>query len=347
MWLRLKKCLNNVHKLTMIHDQGIILINKDSEITSAAVVAQVRRLLGMKRVGHCGTLDPFATGVLPVVFGRATGAVPYMSEYDKEYRCQIQLGARTDTMDREGEIIARPPDSYDAAKLEDRPYIEQTLNSFLGEIRQQAPLYSAVKVAGKPLYKYARQGEEVERPWRTVKLHAVKLLDIYYREGEELPCLDVLFSTSKGTYIRSLADAIGEKLGSYAYAAELERTACGPFTLAQAVKTADLFDRFDKLACNSKAFLSASINAGIVQATLTAFAGFPTLAVGGSDAVRLAHGQESKLMADDISLDTLTFTYKDVLLAVGSVNQGLAKVKRVFVDSSAEFLRESSKDEGI
>jgi tRNA pseudouridine55 synthase len=331
----------------MIHDQGIILINKDSEISSAAVVAQVRRLLGMKRVGHCGTLDPFATGVLPVIFGRATAAVPYMSEYDKEYRCQIQLGTRTDTMDREGEIIARSPENIDISKLEDRSYVEQTLNSFLGEIKQQAPLYSAVKVAGKPLYKYARQGENVERPWRTVKVNAIKLLDIYYRQGQELPCLDVLFLTSKGTYIRSLADAIGEKLGSYAHAAELERTACGPFTLDQTVKTADLFDCFEKLGRDSKRFLSASLEQGIVKATLTAFVGFPTQAVARADAVRLAQGQEIKLMTDDISLETLIFTYNDVLLAVGSLNQGLAKVKRVFIDSSAEFLRESSNDESI
>ena len=124
----------------MVDDQGIILINKDSDISSAAVVAQVRRLLGMKRVGHCGTLDPFATGVLPVVFGRATAAVPYMSEYDKEYRCRIQLGSSTDTMDREGEVIAQVAEDFDASKLEDRSYIEQLLNSFLGEIKQQAAL---------------------------------------------------------------------------------------------------------------------------------------------------------------------------------------------------------------
>ncbi len=331
----------------MLRDQGIILINKDSEISSAAVVAQVRRLLGMKRVGHCGTLDPFATGVLPVVFGRATAAVPYMSEYDKEYRCRIQLGSSTDTMDREGEIIKQAPENFDASKLEDPSYVEQLLNSFLGEIKQQAPLYSAVKVAGKPLYKYARQGKEVERPWRTVTVHSIKLLGIYHREGFELPCLDVLFSTSKGTYIRSLADSIGRKLGCYAHAAELERTACGPFTLDQTVKTADLFDCFEGLGRDSKAFLSASIDEGVVKATLTAFTGFPTQAVELSDAIKLTHGQEIKVFPDDITLDTVTFTYNNVLLAVAGVNRGLAKVKRVFTDSSAEFLREGSIDEDI
>lgn len=339
--------MSNVCKLAMVDDQGIILINKDSDISSAAVVAQVRRLLGMKRVGHCGTLDPFATGVLPVVFGRATAAVPYMSEYDKEYRCRIQLGSSTDTMDREGEVIAQVAEDFDASKLEDCSYIEQLLNSFLGEIKQQAPLYSAVKVAGKPLYKYARQGEEVERPWRTVTVHAIKLLDIYHREGFELPCLDVLFSTSKGTYIRSLADSIGEKLGCYAHAAELERTACGPFALDQAVKTTDLFDRFEKLERDSKVFLSTIIDEGIVKATLSAFAGFPTQAVGLSDAVKLTHGQEIRILPDNISVDTITFTYNSILLAVAGVNRGLAKVKRVFIDSSAEFLREGSIDEDM
>lgn len=331
----------------MINDQGIILINKDSGKSSAAVVAQVRRLLGIKRVGHCGTLDPFATGVLPIIFGRATGAVPYMSEYDKEYRCQIQLGARTDTMDREGEIVAWAPEDFDRSNLENPSYIGQILNSFRGEIKQQAPLYSAVKVAGKALYKYARQGEKVERPWRTVTVYAIKLLDIYRIDSETFPRLDVLFSTSKGTYIRSLADAIGEKLGCYAHAAELERTVCGPFTLEQSVKTDDLFEQFEKLDRDPDIFLSEITAAGIVHPTMAAFVDFPTHALRRAEAIRMTHGQKIKILAADISYETITFTYNNVLIAVGSVNQGLAKVKRVFVDSSAKFLIEGSEDEGI
>ncbi|MDD2426471.1 MAG: tRNA pseudouridine(55) synthase TruB [Eubacteriales bacterium] len=337
----------NVRLIKMQADQGIILINKVSGKSSAAVVAQVRRLLGMKRVGHCGTLDPFATGVLPIIFGRATAAVPYMSEYDKKYRCQVQLGSRTDTMDREGEVIARAPEDFDSACLEDRSYVERILNAFLGEIKQQAPLYSAVKVEGKPLYKYARQGEEVDRPWRTVYVHDIKLLDIYYIEGEALPRLDIMFSTSKGTYIRSLADAIGEKLGCYAHAAELERSACGPFALEQSVKIDDLFARFDTVERDPKAFTALIADEGIVLPTLAAFVDFPTHAVERSEAVKLAHGQEVRVLTDDSTFETISFTYNNILLAVGSVNQGVAKVKRVFVDSSAEFLEEGSVDGSI
>ena len=163
--------------IKMLNDQGIILVNKDSGKTSAAVVAQLRKLLGMKRVGHCGTLDPFATGVLPIVFGRATAAVPYMINYDKKYRCQIQLGARTDTMDLEGEVVARAPEDFDLSRLADRSYLEAVINSFQGEIQQQAPLDSAVKVDGKALYKHARQEEGVERPCRSVTVYELELLD--------------------------------------------------------------------------------------------------------------------------------------------------------------------------
>lgn len=331
----------------MTNVQGIILINKNSGKSSAAVVSQVRRLLGMKRVGHCGTLDPFATGVLPIVFGRATAAVPYMTEYDKDYRCQIQLGARTDTMDRAGEITAQAPSDFDNSKLENVQYIEQVLNSFLGEIKQQAPLYSAVKVKGKALYKYARQGQDVERPWRTVTVHAIKLLDIYRVEEEKFPRLDVSFSTSKGTYIRSLADAIGEKLGCYAYATELERIACGPFTLDQTVQIEDLFEKFEKMGHDSGSFLPAITAAGIVRPTKAAFVNYPEHALRRSEAIRMAHGREIKILSDEVVLENMIFIFKDVLVAIGNVNQGVVKVRRVFIDNEADIFKETGEDEDI
>jgi len=333
--------------IKMLNDQGIILVNKDSGKTSAAVVAQLRKLLGMKRVGHCGTLDPFATGVLPIVFGRATAAVPYMINYDKKYRCQIQLGARTDTMDLEGEVVARAPEDFDLSRLADRSYLEAVINSFQGEIQQQAPLYSAVKVDGKALYKYARQEEEVERPWRSVTVYELELLDLYYVETEKFPRLDVKFFTSKGTYIRSLADAIGEKLGCYAYAAELVRTDSGPFGLDQTVKVDDLFARFNELGRSSKAFLDAITTENKVLPTLAAFDAYPTYALQRHEALQLAHGQKITLSDQETSHATITFTYNNILIAVGSVEQGAVVVKRVFVDSAAKFLHEGSVDEDI
>jgi tRNA pseudouridine55 synthase len=187
------------------------------------VVARVRRILKMKKVGHTGTLDPFATGVLPVALGEGTKAIPFLDEGVKEYRAVMKLGVVTDTDDVDGTVIAEHPlDGINDAMIRD------TVAAFTGTIDQIPPMFSALKRNGVPLYKLARKGEEVEREPRQVTLSALVIDRI------DLPLVAFTVRCSRGTYVRALARDMGERLGCGAHLTELRRTASGPFTLKQA-----------------------------------------------------------------------------------------------------------------
>lgn len=210
---------------------GFIVVDKPAGMTSHDVVARVRRILKTKKVGHTGTLDPFATGVLPVALGEGTKAIPFLDEGIKEYEAVMRLGSVTDTDDREGAVILeRPLDGVDAAA------IREALAAFTGTISQIPPMYSALKRNGVPLYKLARKGEEVEREPRPVTIHS---LDV---DRIDLPCVTFTVRCSRGTYVRSLARDLGERLGCGAHLTELRRTRSGPFTLAQARTLEQLAD---------------------------------------------------------------------------------------------------------
>jgi tRNA pseudouridine55 synthase len=208
---------------------GVLVIDKPEGKTSFDVVAEVRRALRVKKAGHTGTLDPMATGVLPVCVGAATRLVPFLTEGDKEYVAEIRLGATTDTQDRTGKIIAEAP----VGELS-RERMLETLERFRGRLEQVPPMYSAVRVGGKRLYELARKGVEVERAARTVVVHEIELLAL------ESPLLRIRVRCSKGTYVRTLAHDLGETLGCHAHLTALRRTASGPFTLAQAIPLAEL-----------------------------------------------------------------------------------------------------------
>lgn len=202
---------------------GILLVDKPAGITSHGVVGRLRRWLKLNKVGHCGTLDPFATGVLVICVNQATRIADHLLTQDKRYRFTVRFGIQTDTLDLTGEEIERyhgPP--LAEQRLRDR------LPDFCGTLQQQVPRYAAIKVQGKRLYAYARQGEDVERPVREVTIHRLELLQ--YRWPYAV--LEAL--TSKGTYIRQLAADIGQVLGCGAHLSELTRLASGPFTLEQA-----------------------------------------------------------------------------------------------------------------
>ncbi|HTN34832.1 MAG TPA: tRNA pseudouridine(55) synthase TruB [Marinobacter sp.] len=209
---------------------GILVIDKPAGITSNGILQQVKRLYGAAKAGHTGALDPLATGVLPLCFGEATKFSQMMLESDKAYIATARLGIRTETGDSEG------------AKVEERPIpenlsaemIEPILNQFRGDIQQVPSMYSALKHKGRPLYEYARQGIEVERPARPVTIYELTLLDV--RENE----LDVAVSCTKGTYIRSLIEDIGEALGCGAHVVALRRTLAAGFTLENTQKIPDL-----------------------------------------------------------------------------------------------------------
>ena len=201
---------------------GILLIDKPSDWTSSDVVAKLRGVLHERRIGHSGTLDPLATGLLAVFVGRATRAVEFAESHEKQYLASLRLGLSTDTQDITGNRIGGAPRAVSDAEL------EQALAAFRGDILQLPPMYSAIKVGGKKLYEIARRGGTVERKPRPVHIAALRYLG---REGEDV-LLDV--TCSKGTYIRSLCHDIGERLGCGGCMSALRRTRAGDFRLEYA-----------------------------------------------------------------------------------------------------------------
>lgn len=203
---------------------GILNVNKPAGKTSFEIVALVKRLSGERRVGHGGTLDPQATGVLPICLGNGTRVAQFLAEGGKVYHAQIELGTATDTYDASGKVTQRGDPSTVT-----REQIEAALASFRGFIEQTPPLYSAIKYKGVPLYKLARAGVEVPRRKRAVHISQLELLDL------KLPSLTLEVACSKGTYIRSLAHDLGQALGCGGYLRSLSRLKSGPFHLSEAL----------------------------------------------------------------------------------------------------------------
>ena len=207
---------------------GIIIIDKPADWTSMDVCAKLRGILKTKKVGHAGTLDPMATGVLPVFVGQATRGVSFAESGDKEYLAVLRLGLVTNTQDTSGQVLHR------TEELPDRAALEAVLPRFTGEISQLPPMYSAIKIGGKKLYELARRGKEVERKPRSITIHELELLE---GEGTEYV---LRVRCSKGTYVRTLCHDLGAALGTGGCMAALRRTAAGAYTAAQAVPLADI-----------------------------------------------------------------------------------------------------------
>ena len=203
---------------------GVVIVDKPGGVTSFDVVASVRRALGEKRVGHTGTLDPMATGVLPICVGEATKLVPFLMGGDKEYEAELLFGVTTDSLDATGTVTSET----NAAHVS-RSDVERALPGFVGTIQQRPPMHSAVRVDGQRLYKLAHQGLEIERQERAVVVHALELL------GFATPRARLRVRCGKGTYVRSLAADLGAALGVGAHLTALRRTRVGPFTLEHAV----------------------------------------------------------------------------------------------------------------
>ena len=211
---------------------GIIVINKPIGCTSYNKVYRVKRIF-KEQVGHTGTLDPLATGVLPILIGKGTKLSNYLMEHDKEYIATLKLGKKTDTLDAEGEVIEeREVDD----NIFNRDKIDEVLNKFIGKIEQIPPLYSAIKVNGKKLYEYARNGQNVEVKPRQVEIYKINLLNIDKEQKE----IKFKVNCSKGTYIRTLCLDIAEKLGSIGYMSSLQRTRVGRFKLEDAITIDEL-----------------------------------------------------------------------------------------------------------
>lgn len=207
---------------------GVIVINKPKGYTAHDIVGILRKKLNMKQIGHAGTLDPNATGVLPVLVGKATKISKYLIEHDKTYIAKLKLGEKRTTGDSEGEVLeSMPVEQYNV------DFVKTILLSFIGKQEQIPPIYSAIKVQGKKLYEYARAGQDVEIKKRNIEIYSIELIDI---ENDEIT-FEV--SCSKGTYIRTLCEDIATKLKNVGYMKELTRTKVNDFTLNDAVSIDD------------------------------------------------------------------------------------------------------------
>jgi tRNA pseudouridine55 synthase len=246
---------------------GFLVVDKPRGLTSHDVVEAARRWLGTRRVGHLGTLDPLATGVLPLAVREATKLAPFLEASVKHYAGVIHLGLETDTLDGEGEVVRRH-----AGPLPDEPTVREALRGFRGEIEQLPPMFSAVKQAGVPLHRLARQGRVVERARKRVRIDRLEL--VKYSPPE----LEIEVECSAGTYVRVLAADLGERLGCGASLASLRRTRSGPFREEQAFPPA-LLER-EALAGTLEARLVPPVNA----------LALPVLRLSREEARRVAHG---------------------------------------------------------
>lgn len=224
---------------------GVLIIDKPAGLTSHDVVAHVRRTLSERRVGHTGTLDPFATGVLVVLIGRATRLAQFLSNAVKEYEAVVRFGYATDTADATGRRIETPQNAIEGnVHALDERAIEAALRDLRGEIEQVPPMYSAKKVQGRKLYELARRGVEVERAAVRVRIHELEVVRrdgvLLHRNEDETYDLRLRVVCSAGTYIRTLAESIGERLGRRAHLASLRRTRAGDFRIEDAMSFDEL-----------------------------------------------------------------------------------------------------------
>lgn len=247
---------------------GLLLVDKPRGPSSHDVVARVRRISGEARIGHTGTLDPLASGLLVLCLGRATRLSEYLLGHDKRYLAQVQLGQSTTTYDAEGPITLERP------VLATHADVAAALQTFLGTIRQAPPAYSAVKIGGQPAYKLARSGRPADMAARPVTIHTIELIEYVS------PRAIILVHCSAGTYIRSLAHDLGQLLGCGAHLADLKRTAAGPFLLTDA-HTVEHLDR--KFAAGAGAQFLQPADAGLQM--------WPKLDLDSAAAARVMHGQ--------------------------------------------------------
>ncbi|MBQ8057118.1 MAG: tRNA pseudouridine(55) synthase TruB [Ruminococcus sp.] len=297
---------------------GVVVINKPTDFTSFDVVAVVRKTLGTKKVGHCGTLDPNATGVLPVLVGNATKAQDIIPNHDKSYVATFKLGLSSDTLDIWGEISFENGD--DVTKQE----LEEAFAKFVGEIMQVPPMYSAVKKDGVRLYDLARQGIEVEREARKITVYSLNLMEFDEKTQEG----KLAVSCSKGTYIRTLISDVAQSLGTNAVMTSLVRTtACG-FTLDEAITLDEL-----------KAMAENGSIEGKVLSTESLFVNYKELIVSEKQAVRFYNGNPLDItrtaLRDMSFLDSEIFRVKDsegTFLGLGSVDlsKGVLKIYKHF-----------------
>lgn len=288
---------------------GIILVDKPQNWTSHDVVAKLRGVLHERRIGHSGTLDPLATGLLVVFVGRATRAVEFAEADSKEYITGLHLGVSTDTQDITGNIVAS------SGALPDEAALREAIGRFIGDIEQIPPMYSAIKIGGKKLYELARRGESVERAPRKITVSAIDIA------GRDVDDYILNISCSKGTYVRTLCSDIGEALGCGACMSSLRRTRAGVFSVDDAHSLADI-----------EAAVREGRLSDIILPVDTLFASFPKLTVSQSAAKRLKNGNIIKISAEDG--DYRVYSDPEEFLLLGRVEGGKLKTIKSFYEVS-------------
>ena len=294
---------------------GFLNIYKPKNYTSFDVVAVLRKITHIKQIGHTGTLDPFAVGVLPICIGKSTKLIEYLPD-DKEYIATIQFGAETDTYDLEGKITKEYPQKIHKQEL------KNILEEFKGEIEQTPPIYSALKVNGKKLYEYAREGKEIEIKPRKIFIHKIELLN--FNQTEQTA--QIIVGCSKGTYIRSIAYDIGKKLNCGGYLIALERTKAGMFNIDKTIKLEDIKTKED-------------VEKNLINPLHVV--PIPTYTMNSKEKEFVLHGMSIKLdikklqpsentnKSNKVS-EVVFLVYGDKINAVGMVNENKIIVKKVF-----------------
>ena len=281
---------------------GFLNIYKPQGMTSHDVVAILRRITKIKQIGHTGTLDPFAEGILPICIGKATRLIEYLDD-DKAYIGTVQLGKSTTTYDTEGDVVNI---SNKKATLQE---IQEALPKFRGEIQQLPPIYSAIKVNGKKLYEYARKGEEVKIEPRRVNIHKLEIVNF----DEEKQTVDLHIECSKGTYIRSIANDLGEALGCYGHLIKLLRIKAGKFGINEAIKldTLETKEQVEKNLIYPLEYLN-----------------YPKYELSESEKEKVSHGMGVNINLEDGI--TLLISHGK-LIAVANVENKKAKILKVFI----------------
>ena len=285
---------NSIH--SSIH--GWISIYKEPDMTSFQVVRQARRILNIKKIGHGGTLDPFATGVLPIAINEATKTVDYVMNHEKEYKFTITFGEEKDTGDLTGET------TFTSKKIPTKQEIHEILQKFIGEIEQTPPKYSAIKIDGKRAYDLARNNKEFEIKPRKIQIHSLKLLKTSGKTA------DFITTCGKGTYIRSLAQDIARSLDTYGYVSKLERTKVGQFTKENSVKLSELEKLTEQ---NNPAKYITSINSALPN--------MPSIKITNEEELeRLTHGNfiysdQAKNIPDEEAIKLLNQNNQVITLA--------------------------------
>ncbi len=300
---------------------GWLIIDKPYEMGSTNVVSKLKWLLHPKKIGHAGTLDPLATGVLPIALGKATKTIPFVMDGQKTYRFTVKWGEQTATDDIEGEVTAS------SNKRPTLAQIKAVLPDFIGDVVQTPPAYSAIKIDGKRAYDLARQGQTVEMPARRVHIEDLRIVGENLNESTEQNETTFEVDCGKGTYVRTIAHDMGQKLGCFGHVVMLRRTKCGPFSLKDTILLANL----EKNDYNTNALSIIPVS--------TALGDISVLAVNREQAIRILHGQtlsmrdfEPNMTKGLLPDEVIGLKYQDQVIALSKIERGGFKPFRILID---------------